>query len=269
MTLPAALFAITIFGIHIGGSPMLKSTEQFSIPVTRRLPLMVSTNSGDITVVGSTQRTIEVTVIKRAPSKAQLAQMHVDRRIGARSIQLTTVFHDGCWWNCGDISFRISLPANTALTLHSNSGDLRISAMNASVNASTSSGDVRVDGAAAERSDVVKIADSSGDITLRDVGGNVAAETSSGDVNLRDASTSALTRVRLSSSSGDVSLALPRHPSIRLNARTSSGSIDTNLGIPVRGRYASAHATARLGTGRVKVSLSTSSGDVTIDGSKR
>ncbi|MDH2910430.1 MAG: DUF4097 family beta strand repeat-containing protein [Candidatus Eremiobacteraeota bacterium] len=268
MTLPAALFAITIFGIHFGGSPMLKSTEHFSIPVTQQLPLDVRTNSGDITVRGGTQPEIEVTVIKRAPSQAQLAQMHVARRIGARAIHLTTVYQHGCWWDCGDISFQITLPAKTALTLHTNSGDVRVRAMSASVGASTSSGDIHVDGAAAERSDVVNLSDESGDITLRDIGGTIAAETSSGDVSLRDASTSALTRAKLSSSSGDISLFVPQNPSIRLDARTSSGSIRTNLGIRVRGQYAAERAAAQLGTGRVTVHLSTSSGDITIDGAQ-
>ncbi|MGC8485624.1 MAG: hypothetical protein ACP5O6_08345 [Candidatus Baltobacteraceae bacterium] len=52
MTLPAALFAVTILGVRIGASPMLKSTERFSNPVTQRLPLVASTNSGDITIDG-------------------------------------------------------------------------------------------------------------------------------------------------------------------------------------------------------------------------
>lgn len=268
MTLPAALFAITIFGVHFGGSPMLKSTEHFSIPVTQQLPLDVRTNSGDITVRGGTQPEIEVTVIKRAPTQAQLAQMHVARRIGARAIHLATIFQHGCWWNCGDISFQITLPAKTALTLHTNSGDVRVRAMSASVGASTSSGDIHVDGAAAERNDVVNLSDSSGDITLRDIGGTIAAETSSGDVSLRDASTSALTRAKLSSSSGDVSLFVPRNPSIRLDAWTASGSIHTNLGIRVRGQYAAERAAAQLGTGRIQVHLSTSSGDITVDGAQ-
>jgi len=266
MRLAAAIFAVTIFGMHFGGSPMLKSTEHFAIPLTRQLSLDVRTNSGDITIVGGTQPEIEVTVTKRAPTQAQLAQMHVARRVGARAIHLATIFQHGCWWNCGDISFQITVPANTALTLHTNSGDLRVRAMRASVGASTSSGDIHVDGAAAERNDVVNLSDSSGNITLRDTGGTIAAETSSGDVSLRDASTSALTRAKLSSSSGDVSLFVPRNPSIHLDAWTASGSIHTNLGIRVRGHYAAERATAQLGAGRVPVQLSTSSGDITIDG---
>ena len=268
MTLPAALFAITIFGMHFGGSPMVKSTEHFSIPVGQQLPLDVRTNSGDITVVGGTQREIEVTVIKRAPSQAQLAQMHVDRRIGARAVHLATIFQPKCQWTCGDISFRITLPANTALALHTSSGDVQVRGMAASVSASTASGDIQIDGAAASRNDTVSIADSSGDISLQNVEGTVVAVTSSGDVSMRDASTSALTKANLSSSSGDVSLFLPRNPSLLLKARTSSGSIRTNLGIHARVRYTSRRLSARLGTGRSTVKLFTASGDITIDGSR-
>ena len=266
MQLSAALLAVTIFGIHFGGS--LKSTEHFTIPLSRVLPLSVTTSSGDITVVGGSQREIVVTVIKRASSQAQLADMHVDRHIGARSIRLTTVFGNNCRWNCGDISFRISVPADATLKLRTSSGDLSIRAMRASLDAATSSGDVRIDGAAASRNDNVRVADASGDIQLRDTGGTVIAETSSGDVSFRDPSMSELAQVRLSSSSGDVALYLPRTPSIRLTARTSSGSIDTNLGIRVHGRYASRYASAQLGTGTTKAELSTASGDITIDGER-
>lgn len=266
MTLPAALLATTIFGIHAGGS--VKSTEHFTIPLSTVLPLSVTTSSGDITVVGGSQREIVVTVIKRARSQAQLADMHVDRHIGAHSIRLSTALSNACRWNCGDISYRISLPADAALTLRTLSGDLRVRAMRANVDASNLSGDIVIDGAAASRDERVRVTDESGDIRLRDIGGDVVAENTSGDVSLHEPSLSDLNQVRLSSVSGDISLYLPRKPSMRFTARTTSGSIDTNLGIRVRGRYADRHASAQLGSGTTKANLSTTSGDITIDGAQ-
>jgi DUF4097 and DUF4098 domain-containing protein YvlB len=105
---------------------------------------------------------------------------------------------------------------------------------------------------------------SSGDIDLRGAAGDADVVTSSGTVHLDYARFDAVRTVRAESSSGDIDLVLPRGAGLRLEASTSSGSIDTNLRLPIRERDSGADVAAQIGSGHAFAQLSTSSGDVSV-----
>ncbi|MHB8178701.1 MAG: DUF4097 family beta strand repeat-containing protein [Vulcanimicrobiaceae bacterium] len=284
MPILALLFGFSLFGIHFGNPSLpFKQTERFVVDVRQTMPLSVSTASGDITVVRGVAHQIEVTVVKRGQTPAQLAGLHVRRHVSDTAVSLQARYPSGCNWNCGQVSFRIAVPPMTRLTLVTSSGDVVVKQMSASVAATTASGDVQIDGAARSPQSWVRIKDSSGDISIADVTGTVSASDSSGDISASElsgsatlvsssgdvrAAVSSLTAVKtlkLYTSSGDVWLGLPARPSVDLHAATASGSIRSNLGLSIHGKYGSRSVDARLGTGATAISLSTASGDIAID----
>jgi hypothetical protein len=138
----------------------------------------------------------------------------------------------------GDISVR---GAKGAVRLHTGSGKLEIGAPNDAVVAETGSGDVIVDGAHA-------------DLRVRTGSGDVQIDGNPGAMNYWD----------LHASSGDVSLHVPSDASLRLYAHTSSGDIDAGIPIVLEGTTAKHELRARIGDGKARVEVETSSGKITL-----
>ena len=161
-------------------------------------------------------------------------------------------------------------------TISTASGDLAIGVIHGGpVSISTASGDV-----SAERLDNVRsISTASGDLAVSHLGGReVNISTASGDVSLGtvdvarfEASTasgdvSAEFRrgapIEVSTASGDVSLSLPRGTGADVSL--SGGSIDLDRALAFRGTQNRRGASGRLGGGGPDVSVSTSSGSISL-----
>jgi DUF4097 and DUF4098 domain-containing protein YvlB len=125
--------------------------------------------------------------------------------------------------------------------LHSGSGDMEITNPTDAVEASTGSGDVTIKGASAD----IRLRTSSGDVT---VDGN-PQPTNYWDIH---------------TSSGDVVLQVPAAASFRLMARSSSGNIDAAIPITMEGTTQKHELRARLGDGKARVEVQTSSGSVSL-----
>jgi DUF4097 and DUF4098 domain-containing protein YvlB len=68
----------------------------------------------------------------------------------------------------------------------------------------------------------------------------------------------------LHASSGDVTLHVPGSASFRLYARTGSGDIDAQIPIELEGTAAKHELRARIGDGKGRVEVETSSGKITL-----
>ncbi|MFZ3218094.1 MAG: DUF4097 family beta strand repeat-containing protein [Candidatus Acidiferrales bacterium] len=138
----------------------------------------------------------------------------------------------------GDISLD---SVHNETRLHTGSGDVEIINPGDSVEASTGSGDVVVRGASA-------------DLRLRTASGDVTVDGNPGASNYWDFHTS----------SGDVVLEVPASASLRLYARSSSGDIDAAIPIVMEGTTGKRELRARLGDGKARVEVQTSSGSVSL-----
>jgi hypothetical protein len=157
------------------------------------------------------------------------------------------------------------------------SGDVVLSKVKGQVQVNTGSGDVALETIGGP----IRIQTGSGSIEITNPGQALEANTGSGDVTIQGAS--ADLRVRTSSGdvdvqgnpgesnywdfhtvSGEVVLHVPPNASFRLYARSKSGDIDAAIPIMMEGTAAKHELRARIGDGKARVEIQTSSGDISL-----
>jgi hypothetical protein len=157
------------------------------------------------------------------------------------------------------------------------SGDVMLSKVKGQVQVNTGSGDVALETIGGP----IRIQTGSGSIEITNPGQALEANTGSGDVTIQGAS--ADLRVRTSSGdvdvqgnpgesnywdfhtvSGEVVLHVPPNASFRLYARSKSGDIDAAIPIMMEGTAAKHELRARIGDGKARVEIQTSSGDISL-----
>jgi hypothetical protein len=141
----------------------------------------------------------------------------------------------------------------------SGSGDLKLSAIHGDIRAQTGSGEIQI----SEPGDAVVASSGSGSITVAKVSADLRLHTSSGDVTV-EGNPQAATYWEVHTSSGSVSLRVPATSSFRLYARTSSGDIDTEIPITMEGTTGKHELRARIGDGKGRVEIETSSGKISL-----
>jgi DUF4097 and DUF4098 domain-containing protein YvlB len=169
--------------------------------------------------------------------------------------------------------------AGRALTVNSVSGKLRLDSDAKEVELDSVSGNIDLSGKA-ERGHLETVSGNirarglAGQLKFNTVSGDIDAEngdyaeinagTVSGDINLRGKPTKDA-RVDVETMSGDVHLYLPADTSARLRATTFSGSIRSDFGkVKEEDHGPGSSLEATLGSGDVRVTLQTFSGDVEI-----
>jgi len=131
--------------------------------------------------------------------------------------------------------------AKGSVRLHTGSGTLKLSQPDDDVVAESGSGSIGVNGAHA-------------DLRVRTGSGDVSVDGNPGESNYWD----------LHASSGNVTLQVPQSASFRLYAHTSSGDIDAGIPIVLEGTAAKHELRARIGDGKGRVEVETSSGNIAL-----
>ena len=155
----------------------------------------------------------------------------------------------------GDIHF-IDIAGEAQAT--AGSGDLEFANVQGSVRAHTGSGDITITRPAGS----VDVGAGSGDITVKDAGGNLRLRTGSGDLMI-DGNPANSSYWDLRTSSGGVTLQVPQTASFRFYAHSTSGKIDTALPMVVEERPKH-ELRARVGDGKARIEVETSSGDISV-----
>jgi DUF4097 and DUF4098 domain-containing protein YvlB len=147
--------------------------------------------------------------------------------------------------------------ARDRLNASSGSGEVRLGAISGKVAIDTGSGSISVSKAAEA---TVDVSTGSGEIAITDLSGGVTAKAASGSIHITGTPTADW---QLHSSSGSIVLGIPLGTAFRVQANTSSGSIDTDhkLTITHAGRR---ELTGTVGAGGVLVDARTSSGSIRI-----
>jgi DUF4097 and DUF4098 domain-containing protein YvlB len=234
-------------------------------------PLSQESNLIRVGGVGERSSGVSIDYTIEVPAKTELHSVAGSGDVTVRGIDGPATFTAGS----GNVT--VSDIGNDVQAL-AGSGDVRISSIQGQVQVTTGSGDIEVHSAKG----ALHIHTGSGDVKMDDPGDEAVADTGSGDVDVRSAR--ADLRVRTASgditvegnpgasnywdfratSSGDVSLRVPSSASFRLYAHTSSGDIDAQIPIVMEGTSAKHELRARIGDGKARVEVETSSGKITL-----
>jgi DUF4097 and DUF4098 domain-containing protein YvlB len=226
--------------IRIGGSGSHSNSGasiDYTIVVPADAEIHAATGSGDVEVDGI-KGPANFTSGSGAITAANITA-DVQALTGSGEIHLTQVQGQvQATSGSGDITLD---SVHNQVRLHSGSGDMEINSPGDSLEASTGSGDITIKGASA-------------DIRLRTASGDVVIEGNPAGSNYWDIHTS----------SGDVVLQVSPSASFRLMARSNSGDIDAAIPIVMEGTSEKHELRARLGDGKARVEVQTSSGSVSL-----
>ena len=145
-----------------------------------------------------------------------------------------------------------------SLSAHAGSGSIRARAVAGSITANSGSGSIQIDQTGPGDAEVHT---GSGDIRLTGIHSALEVRTGSGDLDVVGAIGGEWT---LHASSGDVTLTLPAEAAFDLDAETSSGDIDTDHPVEIRGRVHRRSLQGAVRGGGPSLAIHTSSGDIQI-----
>lgn len=152
---------------------------------------------------------------------------------------------------------------NGRIDFQTGSGSIRATRIAGSAKASTGSGTIKIDQAPAEAGSILDLEahTGSGSIHISGVTGSLRASTGSGGI---DANGRPGADWNLNTSSGSVSLIIPQDTSFDLKAATSSGRINVDHPVTVKGSVSRRELMGTVrGGGRI-VAVQTGSGSITI-----
>jgi putative adhesin len=225
--------------IRVGGSrwDMDMVSVEYSITVPSDTEMRGTSGSGNLDVSGIAGPATFITGSGNIVATAITSDMHA--LVGSGDVTFT------------DTQGRVDVIAGSGnIVVHGGKGEVR---------ARTGSGDVRIEHPGAN---VVAEA-GSGNVEVRDAAGDVRLHTGSGDITLDgDPAPSSYWDIR--ASSGDVRLHVPSSASFRFYARSSSGDFDVAVPSAAEQSQGKHEYQARIGDGKARVEIVTSSGDVSL-----
>jgi len=249
-------------------------TASYSLPAAGTIA--VQNSSGDVKLDGWDRDSVQLIVRKNATTNADLDSLTTAVTDRGGVLGVIAQYPDDCR-NC-DISFEIKMPRGAHVIVDSSSGDVSVADAAGPVRVRTASGDIEVRASAGS----TYLHSSSGDVTVSGCASGLIAQTASGDIDtdglagdaaLESSSGSVkasydgwgrVRTVRIESASGDIELVVPRGSGFKLEAETQSGSIDSNLRLPIDDRDSGAAVNARVGSASASVQMGAQSGDISI-----
>jgi DUF4097 and DUF4098 domain-containing protein YvlB len=275
----ALAVAVVVFGAsasRAGAWPQQTQTDTKTYEVAGDAQIAVDATEADVTVRGWSADKVELVTKRSAWSSDDLSRLTTTVDAQSDHVSVSEDAPLRCD-NCG-ISYELRVPAGAHVTISTASGDVDVRGIGGPVRVDASSGDVEIHQIGGQ----VFARTTSGDISVSDLASALEAYSSSGDIQAKDLTTdtalvtdsgsieayfdrfSSVHQVRMKSSSGDVSLTVPRGSGFAIDASTSSGSMDSNLQLPIAERDSGAAVHAQVGSGKTMVQLATSSGDIDV-----
>lgn len=171
---------------------------------------------------------------------------------------------------------RLSVLETSEVNVSTTSGDIWIGKADAPAACASTSGEITISGGTGDRD----ISTTSGDVKVKELSGCIEVSTTSGEVNVsgdlgcgRMGTTSGDVFLSLAELSGDISvntasgevtLELPKEASLKFEAGTASGDINTFFDDALSFSKKGNHAAGTVGSGERTIDISTTSGDVRV-----
>lgn len=201
----------------------------------------------------------ETKLVSRTGSGSQsIGNIHgpLVAKTGSGSLEIGTIGDDV---EASSGSGRISIDrVEGSLSVHTGSGSIRARAVAGPIAANSGSGSVQIDQTAPGAAEVHT---GSGDIRLTGIRSGLEVRTGSGDLDVVGEIAGDWT---LRAASGDITLTLPAEAAFDLDAETSSGDIDTDHPVLIRGRVHRKTLRGAVRGGGPLLAIHTSSGDIRI-----
>ncbi len=223
--------------------------------------ISIANVSGEIEVKGYNGATLTVTGIREGRDKDVV---EIDDQSTAGQVSLKVRYpREGGNYDAS-VRFIVEVPAGARYvynSLSTASGDISIENAAGDFNVKSASGDIsvtRVEG-------TVNASAASGDIKVLGASGVVSANTASGDVEVELDRVADQGEFKFTSASGDVTVKVPAQFNAQVEMSTASGSVKTDFPLKVEDREGPGQkAAGTLGSGALKVKLSSASGDVRL-----
>lgn len=210
----------------LGSGPSAEQHHTFA--VSGRAFVHAVTANGKIEVTTKAGSPIEVTVVKRADTQAQVDALGAEVQRQGNGVSLRALYPKGCGsGSCGgEVSFFVTAPPGTSFDLE------------------TSNGSIRAGGIAAD----------------------AVLASSNGSVSASYAAFSSVKRVALSTSNGSVTLTLPASAKIgRLKMDTAVGHLASDWPVRVdRSSFVGGSVDQTLVPGAASVTLTTTNGSINL-----
>jgi hypothetical protein len=279
------LILVAIFGGLATASVLLthEITASKTVAVDSTPRLVLTSQVGSVHLVNGPAGQIHVVMRQRVlQGNNRLIAVHFDLSQDGNTLTITSdqVPDVSIGFYESKVDFDISAPSQTALNIHTDSGNITSQGIDGQMTLTTSSGDIVTDGG----SNQVTLATSSGDIAASNISGHLQLSTSSGDIKATNASATGDSTFHTDSgdvtytgtliqsanfgfytSSGTVSLTLPSSASFQVRASTDSGSIDSDFSAVdiLRGNGSGAVANGTVGSPPyAQISIQVNSGDI-------
>jgi DUF4097 and DUF4098 domain-containing protein YvlB len=287
-------------------------TERFSrtLRLGRNGTFEVSNIAGDIVITGGGGNDVKIDAVKRvrarddADGKARLQDIQIQIDESANRVDVRTVYPRLQRNLAGAVDYTVALPQDASVTVHSVSGDVRVTNVRGELQAESVSGDV----SAADVPKLTGLKSVSGDISLTNGGsdgpldlGTVSGElvikglkartidvgTVSGDIMLDNVESERVDtksvsgnvdyrgplarggRYAFNSHSGDITMTVSGNTGFSIEANTFSGDVRSDFAVTLRGdsggRGPRRHTIrGSFGDGSATLSMNSFSGDIAI-----
>jgi len=224
----------------------------YSYPIDKGGRISVDNINGDVTVIGGSGSTVEITAVKKAGSQDYLDELKIIIDHSDKAVRIETDHPDrsgmGRWFNWGDssgsVTYTLHVPAAVHLdTIESVNGDLEISGVSGTVNASTVNG--RID--------------------ARDLQSDANVETVNGAVEAHFTRFDGTQKAECEAVNGRLVVYLPKNADARVNAETINGGIDgSDFGLKTNKGFVGRDIDDSIGSGSARLEMSTVNGAIKI-----
>ena len=219
--------------------------------------VVVSGDNGTVVVNPGPDRTVTVHATLRKPGDIEYEITQV-----GDVINVTAKIDDGGIFNFGEspgADIAITAPTNTAVELRTSNGNVEVYGMQQSGKVRTSNGKIVLDQVSGD----FNIVTSNGGVTIAGAIGSFDVETSNGRIKF-DGELASGSSNKMTTSNGSVEIKLQGTPSVKLDASTSNGSIDTEYPIQTSSPGDKHRLVGTIGAGEAVLLVRTSNGSVVI-----
>jgi Putative adhesin len=191
-------------------------------------------------------KTASAATDSRARAYLRDVQVEVVQSPGKLTIRTRTPGSEGGikgWLSCagvdGKVAYRLTLPRETRLTATTVNGNVEVRGLMAPVRAASTNGDV-----------------------ILQVGGEVEATSVNGSIRVAMRRSDPRSAMELSTVNGSILMTLPTAFRAYVDARTTNGSVGSDLPMQVEGRRSRSRLVGRLNGGNTRLTLRTTNGSI-------
>jgi len=222
--------------------------------------ISVSNVSGDISITGYNGSAVSVTAFREGPDKDAV---EIQDQSSPGHVSLTVQYPRSGSYHAS-VRFVVQVPRASGYqfdSLSTASGDIDVTDVTGDIKTKTASGNITIKQVTGN----VQASAASGDVTVTGVAGTASASTASGDVDVELTSVASGAEMKFSSASGDVTVKAPTQLNAQVEMSTASGSIKTDFPLTIEDLdHHGKKAYGQVGSGAIKLKISTASGDVQL-----